>query len=72
MTTLAGLLTDVDAEFDDVRSLVAPLGPRDDRWDLATPAELVAARFEAVDASWRRALCSSCSRSLIATPPQPM
>ena len=39
MTTLAGLLTDVDAEFDDVRSLVADLGPRDDRWDLATPAE---------------------------------
>ena len=32
-------------------------------WNLATPAELVAARFEAVDASWRRALGEAVVRS---------
>jgi hypothetical protein len=32
-------------------------------WDLATPVELVAARFEAVDASWRRALGEPVLRS---------
>ncbi len=32
-------------------------------WNLATPAELVAARFEAVDASWRRALGEEVLRS---------
>ncbi len=32
-------------------------------WNVATPADLVAARFEAVDASWRRALGEDVLRS---------
>jgi uncharacterized protein (TIGR03084 family) len=39
VTSLADLLTDLDAEFADIRSLVGSLGPQDPGWDLATPAE---------------------------------
>ena len=39
MTTLPELLGDLDAEFDALRAVVAPLTDDDPRWDLATPAE---------------------------------
>jgi uncharacterized protein (TIGR03084 family) len=39
MTTLFALLADLEDEFADVHRLVAPLGPHDPAWDLATPAE---------------------------------
>lgn len=39
MATLPELLTDLDDEFSDVRSLVDSLSPDDPRWDAPTPAE---------------------------------
>ncbi|MGO8873741.1 MAG: TIGR03084 family metal-binding protein [Acidimicrobiales bacterium] len=39
MTTLTELLADLDAEYADLRSLVAPFRPDAPEWDLATPAE---------------------------------
>jgi uncharacterized protein (TIGR03084 family) len=39
VTTLAGLLADLDDEYSEARSLVASLGPDDPVWDRATPAE---------------------------------
>ncbi len=39
MTTLADLLADLDAEYDDLRSIVDGLDDRAPEWDLPTPAE---------------------------------
>jgi len=39
MTTLAGLLIDLDAEYDDLRAVVDGLGDRAPEWDLPTPAD---------------------------------
>ncbi len=39
LTTLPDLLGDLDAQYDEVRALVAPLGADDRRWDLPTPAD---------------------------------
>jgi uncharacterized protein (TIGR03084 family) len=39
MTTLAELLIDLDAEYDDLRAVVGGLGDRAPEWDLPTPAE---------------------------------
>jgi len=39
MTTLPDLLDDLDAEYGDLRAVVAGLSDVDPRWDLATPAE---------------------------------
>ena len=39
MTTLPGLLADLDAEFGELRSVVGGLSDTDARWDSATPAE---------------------------------
>jgi len=38
MTTLPGLLGDLDDEYGDLRAAVADLSDHDPRWDLATPA----------------------------------
>jgi len=39
MTTLPGLLDDLDSEYGDLRAVVDELSDADARWDLATPAE---------------------------------
>jgi uncharacterized protein (TIGR03084 family) len=39
MTTLPGLLADLDAEYGDLQATVAALSDADPRWDVATPAE---------------------------------
>ncbi len=39
MATLPGLLVDLDAEYEDLRGLVAQLGDYAPEWDLPTPAE---------------------------------
>jgi len=39
MTSLPGLLDDLDAEFDELRTTLTALGDDDPRWDLDTPAE---------------------------------
>ena len=39
MTTLADLLVDLDAEYDDLRAVVGGLADTAPEWDLPTPAE---------------------------------
>jgi len=39
VATLTELLTDLHAEFADIRTLIGSLAPHDPAWDLATPAE---------------------------------